>query len=55
MLLYQLVEADKIRPDLQFFDRIVEGLDGLCRISHHDGTLLGPVVRIFGCIVLAQN
>ena len=39
-----LVEADKLRPALQFFDRIEEGLDSLHRIFHHAGTILGPFV-----------
>ena len=45
--LCQLVEATKLRPALNFLNRIEEGLDGLHGILHHDGTILGTFVRVF--------
>ena len=53
-LLCQILEADKLWPAFNFLDWIEEGLDGLPIILHHDITILGPFVLIFGRVLLDQ-
>ena len=54
-LLCQIVEADKLRKSLKFYDWIEEGLNGLHGIFHHAGTLLSPVVQIIGLVFTGPN
>ena len=52
---WQLVDAAKLRPALQFFDWIEEGLNVLHGIFHHAGTLLSLVVQIIGLVFTGPN